>query len=160
MYMKHLTFLFAVLILAGTSCVNEPEALPDYEADKQALMKLAAEDWDANALAGNMDANVDFYTEDAVRIQGGIIYTGKEAIRTLLSTEVRPGFTISTVENTINDIRVSGDLATVQGSFLGSWVHQEWGDTLWSKGAWVDACERQEDGSWKMVFTMTTELRE
>jgi hypothetical protein len=26
-------------------------------------------------------------------------------------------------------------------------------------GTWVDICERQEDGSWKMVFTMATELR-
>ena len=89
-----------------------------------------------------------------------MIYYGKEEIRTLLTTEVRPGFTVSSCENTVEDIRISGDLATVRGTFLGSWAHQEWGDTLWTKAAWVDVCERQEDGSWKMVFNMGTELKE
>ena len=158
---NYLTLLFAMVFLAGTSCVNEPEAEPktDPEADRVALAKLCAEDWDANVLAGNMDANVDLYTEDAVRIQDGEIFSGKEEIRTKL-TYVRPGFTTSISENTIEDIRISDNLATVRGTFTGSWVHQEWGDTLWTKAAWVDICERQDDGSWKMVFTMGTELRE
>ena len=123
-------------------------------------MKLASEDWDANALAGNMEANLDFYTEDAVRIQDGMILRGKEEIRTVLTDEIRPGFTTASIENTIEDIRISGNLATVRGTFLGSWANQEYGDTLWTKGAWVDICERQEGGSWKMVFTMGTELGE
>ena len=156
---KYVTTVFALVLFAGLSCTNEPEPVRDYEADKQALIKLSSEDWDANVRAGNMDANVDSYTEDAVRIQDGMKYTGKEEIRTKL-TYVRPGFTTSISENTIDDIWISGDLATVRGTFLGSWVHEEWGDTLWTKAAWVDVCERQEDGSWKMVFTMGTELSE
>ena len=157
---KYLSLLFAMVFMAGISCTNEPEPKTDPEADKQALVKLTTEDWDANFLAGNPDASVDFYTEDAVRIQDGIIMTGKEEIRTFLTSEIRPGFTLSTSENTVEDIRISHDLATVRGTFLGSWVHEEWGDTLWRKGAWVDICERQKDGSWKMVFTQTSELRE
>lgn len=159
---KYLIVLFALAFFTGTSCVSEPQAepKPDPEADKQALAKLCTEDWDANVLAGNMDANVDFLNEDAVMIRGGITYSGKEAISSLLTTEVRPGFTVSTCENTIEDIRISGDLATVRGEFLGSWAHQEWGDTLWTKAAWVNVCERQEDGSWKLMFNMGTELRE
>ena len=157
--MKHLSVVFAMLLCAGLSCTNESDPVIDHEADKQALIKLSSEDWDANVLAGNMDANMDFYTEDAVRIQDGVIYTGKEEIRTKLNY-IRPGFTTSISENTIEDIRISGDLATVRGTYLGSWVHQEWGDTLWAMAAWMDVCERQEDGSWKMVFTMATELNE
>jgi ketosteroid isomerase-like protein len=111
-------------------------------------------------MAGNMEANMEFYTEDAVRIQDGMIYTGKEEILTLLTTEVRPGFTTSTCDNTVENIRVSGDLATVRGTFLGSWAHAEWGDTLWTKAAWMDIFERQEDGSWKMVYNIGTELGE
>lgn len=157
--MKYLTLVFALVLFAGVSCTNEPDPVTDHEADKQALIKLCVEDWDANVLSGNMDANIDFYTEDAVRIQDGIIFTGKEEIRALLKF-VRPGFTISISEDKIEDIRISGDLATVRGTFLGSWVNKERGDTLWTKAAWMDVCERQEDGSWKMVFTMGTELSE
>jgi len=161
---KYLTLLFALVFLAGTSCTHAPDTettpLADPEADREALMKLASEDWDANALTGNMEANVDFYTDDAVRIQDGMILRGKEEIRTVLTDEIRPGFSVSTCENTVDDIRISGDLATVWGEFLGSWANQEYGDTLWTKAAWVGICQRQEDGSWKMVYTMATELRE
>ena len=160
---KYFTLLFAMVFLAGTSCANEPGTKtypdPDPETDKQALVKLCAEDWDANVLAGNMDANVDSYTVDAVRVQDGMIYSGKEEIRAKLKY-VRPGFTTLISENKVGDIRISGDLATVRGEFLGSWAHQEWGDTLWTKAAWVNVCERQEDGSWKLMFNMGTELRE
>lgn len=155
--MKKHVILLTVLVLSGsTSCMKEhPSA-----ADEEALVKLTTTDWDANFLAGNPDASVDFYTEDAVRIQDGIIMTGKEEIRAFLTSEIRPGFTVSSSENTVEDIRVSHDLATVRGTFLGSWAHAEWGDTLWTKGTWVDICERQEDGSWKMVYTMAMELGE
>ena len=156
---KYFTLFIAMVLLAGLSCTNEPNPQTDPEADRQALVKLTSEDWDANVRAGNMDANVDVYTEDAIRIQDGMIYAGKEEIRTKL-TYIRPGFTTSISENKVEDIRISGDLATVRGTFLGSWVHAEWGDTLWTKAAWVDVCERQEDGTWKMVLTMGSELRE
>ena len=152
---KYIILLAAIIICGGTSCVQDN----NQEADREALIKLTTEDWDVNILAGNLDACVDSYTDDAVRIQDGKILKGKEEIRTLLSTGVRPGFTISTAENTLEDIWISGDLATVRGKFTGSWAHKEYGDTLWTVGTWVDVCERQEDGSWKMVFTMASELR-
>lgn len=160
----YLTWLFALLLLAGSSCKTESEPTtisePDPEADREALVNLTTKDWDANFLAGNPDASVDFYTEDAVRIQDGKIYNGREEIRAFLTSEIRPGFTVSSSENTVEDIRISNNLATVRGTFLGSWAHAEWGDTLWNKGTWVDICERQEDGSWKMIYTMAMELLE
>ena len=148
--MKKYLILLVALILSGfTSCMVEHH----HEGDRQALINLTSEDWDANMLAGNLDACVDSYTEDAVRIQNGETLTGKDEIRAMLSS-VRPGFTVSTVENTVEDLWISGDLASVRGKFTVSWVNKEWGDTLWAVGTWVDVCERQEDGSWKMAFTM------
>jgi ketosteroid isomerase-like protein len=161
---KYLTLLLALALMAGSSCKTDSElktiAEPDPGADKEALVKLTTTDWDANFLAGNPDASVDFYTEDAVRIQDGIVYNGREEIRAFLTSEIRPGFTVSSSENTVEDIRISHDLATVRGTFLGSWANQEYGDTLWTKAAWVGIYERQEDGAWKMVFSMGTELGE
>jgi hypothetical protein len=73
---KYLTLLLALALMAGSSCKTDSElktiAEPDPGADKEALVKLTTTDWDANFLAGNPDASVDFYTEDAVRIQDGI----------------------------------------------------------------------------------------
>lgn len=155
--MKTYSFLLiALLFVTGTSCSSVHHSATDEET----LIRLTSEDWDANFLAGNPDANVDLYTEDAVRIQEGMILTGREDIRAFLTSEIRPGFTIATSENKVTDVRISHDLATVRGTFLGSWANAEYGDTLWRYDTWVDICERQDDGSWKMVFTMVDELRE
>ena len=153
--MKKLILFVAIISFVGSSCQKKY----DIEADKQALVKLTAEDWDANFLSGNPEANVEFYTEKALRIQGGVIYSGKEENQTKL-TSIRAGYTVLRHENTIEDTWISGDIATIRGTFSGSWIHKEWGDTLYAKGTWVDVCERQKDGSWKMVFTLASELQE
>lgn len=38
-----------------------------------------------------------------------MIYSGKEETRSFLTSEIRPGFTTSTCENTIGDIGISGN---------------------------------------------------
>lgn len=153
---KYSFLLIALLFLTGTSCTSVHHSANDEET----LIKLTSEDWDANVLAGNMDANVDLYTEDAVRIQYGRTFTGREDIRAFLTTEVRPGFTVASSENKVTDVWISHDLATVRGTFQGSWTYPEYGDTIFSYDTWVDICERQDDGSWKMVFTMVSEINE
>ena len=153
--MKKIIFsILALSLIAGSGSCQEKI---DTKADEQALIKLTAEEWDMNAKAGNLK-NVDFYTEDAIRIDNGVIYEGKEAIGNLLRSYNEN--TILTMENKVENIWISGDLATVRGSFLGSFILKESGDTLHLKGAWVDVCERQSDGSWKMVLTLGTRLND
>lgn len=72
---KYLSLLFVLSFFIVTSCENKY----DIEADKQALAKLSAEEFDANFLSGNPDASVEFYTDMALRIQDGEIFSGKEA---------------------------------------------------------------------------------
>lgn len=153
--MKNLILIATVIFFVGTSC----EKKFDVEADKQALIKLTTKDFDENFLSGNPDASIEFYTDMALVIKHGMKYSGKEAIRTKL-TSIREGFTISTYENRVEETWISGDLAAVRGTFTGSWVREEWGDTLFSKDAWVNVCERQKDGSWKMALTLSTNIRE
>jgi len=153
--MKRIIFsILAICLIAGSISCQEKI---DIEADEQALIKLTAEEWDMNAKAGNLK-NVDHYTEDAIRIDIGGIYEGKEAIGKLFQSHNE--YTILFMENKVEKIWVSGDLATVRGSFLGSFILKESGDTLHAKEAWVDVCERQSDGSWRMVLTIITELND
>lgn len=153
--MKKLISFLIIILFAATSCQKKY----NLEADKQALVKLTAEDWDANFLTGNLEANINFYTENAIRIWNGKVYSGKNAIRTLLNTDTE-GYRILKHANKVEDTRISGDLATVRGSFFGSFIHKESGDTLNIKEAWVDICERQADGSWKMALTIIAELKD
>lgn len=153
--MKYLISFLIIILFAATSCQKKY----NLEADKQALVKLTDEDWDANFLSGNLEGNVNFYTDNAIRIWNGKIYSGKDAIRTLLTTDSGL-YKILKHENKVEDFRISGDLATVRGSFFGSFIHKESGDTLNIKEAWVDICERQADGSWKMALTIIAELKD
>ena len=153
--MKKIIFSILALSLIAGSISGQKKI--DIEADEQALIKLTAEEWDMNAKAGNLK-NVDHYTEDAIRIVNGGIYEGKEAIGKLFQSYNEN--TILFMENKVEKIWVSGDLATVRGSFLGSFILKESGDTLHSKGAWVDVFERQSDGSWKSVLSLGTEIND
>jgi len=56
----------------------------------------------------------------------------------------------------LKDTWISGDLATIRGSYSETFIRKEVGDTINEKGAWVDVCERQADGSWKMALTLIT----
>jgi uncharacterized protein (TIGR02246 family) len=152
---KYLWTITAIVLLTFASCQKKYEV----EADRQTLVKLTADDWDANFLSGNLEANVNLYTENALRIWDGKVYSGKDAIRTLFSTDTE-GYKILKHENKVEDMRISGDLATVRGSFLGSFIHKESGDTINIKEVWVDICERQSDGSWKMTLTIIAELKD
>jgi ketosteroid isomerase-like protein len=153
--MKKLILFVTIIFFIGTSCQKKYDA----EADKRSLVRLTAEDWDANFLSGNYEANVDFYTENAIRIDDVKEYRGKEAMRALFKTNSER-YTILRQKNKVEDTWISGDRAAVRGSFLGSFIHKESGDTLNIKGAWVDVCERQADGSWKMVFTLASGLKD
>jgi ketosteroid isomerase-like protein len=149
--MKKLFFLTAIILIAGNSCQNKN----DIDADKQALIKLAAEDWTMNVLAGKGETNVESYTEDALRINHEKILSGKEAIRGAFNLYAKQT-TILKLENKVEDTWISGDLATVRGSYSETFIRKEIGDTIYEKGAWVDVCERQADGSWKMALTLIT----
>jgi len=150
---KIIISILAICLIA--SCTPPKEEI-DIEADKQALLKVS-EEWDMNAMTDNLK-NLDFYTDDAIRIDNGRIYEGKEAIGKLLQSYDEA--TILFIENKVEKIWISGDLATVRGSFLGSFILKESGDTLHSKGAWVDVFERQSDGSWKSVLSLGTEIND
>ncbi len=153
--MKKIIFLIlSLLLIAGSYTCQEKI---DIEADEQALIK-ATEEWDVNAITDNLK-NLDQYTENAIRIDNGSIYEGKEAIGNLLRS-YNEDYTVLSNKNTVENIWVSGDLATVRGSFLGSVILKESGDTLHSKGAWVGVSERQSDGSWKSVLSLGTEIND
>ena len=128
----------------------------DVEADKQAIIKIINE-WDMNTMAGNIKKNAYLYTEDAIRIDGGIIYEGREAISNLLQS-YGEGTTSLSLEDKVENIWISGDIAAVRGSFKGSFIQDESGDTLNIKGAWSSVYERQADGTWKVVFTLGSPL--
>ncbi|MGW8317025.1 MAG: nuclear transport factor 2 family protein [Bacteroidales bacterium] len=154
--MRHFGFLIiTIVVLSTVGCTHHQ----NLEADQAALEKLSVGDWDENANAGNLDALADSYTADAIRIGDGMVLNGREemrdAFKTYWSSDVP-----DVLDNTVEEIRVSGDLATVRGFFEASNNTEDGGRTIVAKGAWIDICERQESGEWKLVATIATDIGE
>jgi len=130
----------------------------EVDIDRELIIKMN-EHWDKNAMAGNMTANAEQYVKDAVRIGYGTVEVGKKKILKTFKKYDKQ-LTVTTNENHIKDISISGDLAVAIGDFTGSTTSLLTGETIDEKGTWVDVYQRQSDGTWKSVCTVFSETKE
>jgi len=130
----------------------------DIEADKEVLNNMI-EEWNINAKAGNFEALVETYIESAMRIEDGNVLIGKEAIRNSFKT-IHEQYNLTKCDNKAEDIRVSGDLAVIRGSYSGTFVPKEEGVPINEKGRWVTVYQRQTDDSWKKVYGLGIQIKE
>ncbi len=142
---KMLVILLSFSFLTIFACAGKV----DIEADRAALNK-GLEEWDMNAVAGNFEAQVETYLDNAIRMQENVL-VGKEAIRNSFKL-FHEKFNVTECENKAEDIRVSGNLAVIRGSFSGTFVPKDGGEPIHPKGPWVAVFERQLNGSWKCVY--------
>jgi ketosteroid isomerase-like protein len=145
-YAAILVFL-AMLAFACGPKVNAP-------ADVQAIKGMDAS-FDKPYNAGDAEALVSAnYTNDAVRMepyQKALV--GKDAIR----TSFQKFFDQYAAEgrDVTEDVRVSGDLAVVRGTYEGKSNLKAGGFSAQEKGKWVGAYQRQPDGSWKCFWDIS-----
>ncbi len=76
--------------------------------------------------------------------------TGRDAIRASLQKYFDQYAEES--RNVAEDVRVSGDLAVVRGTFDGKSALKAGGHPAQVKGKWLGAYQRQPDGSWKILW--------
>jgi len=134
------------MLLLVTGCaqkVNDP-------ADVEAIRNLDAVYDEANN-AGDPVALADYFTDDAVRLgPNREAIVGQEAVRSDIQADFdqfkHDGLNVS------EDIRVSGDLAVVRGTFEDKSSLKAGGYSIAEKGKWVGAFQRQADGSWKCFW--------
>lgn len=122
----------------------------DAQADRQKLMQTSRE-WSHAAAAGNVDAVVEYWTEDAAVMMPGLpTFRGRRAIRAYVQQSLKtPGFHISW-EPLEAHISKSGDMgyllersSVTMPQANGKLVTQQLrGITIWTKGA---------DGRWRNV---------
>jgi len=131
----------------GEEVAEEP--VVEVEADVEAIKKIT-DDFNAAINAGNIDKLVSLYTDDAVRIPPNKpALVGKEAIRSLFQEQLDQ-FTVQN-EGVIVDLKVSGDLAFVRGSWTSINTPKTGGEPLKFNGNFVSIIQKQPDGSWKTI---------
>lgn len=151
---KFLTIIPLVILLCFTfSCQQGEEVaeepVVEVEADVEAIKKIT-DDFNAAINAGNIDKLVSLYTDDAVRIPPNKpALVGKEAIRRLFQEQLDQ-FTVQN-EGVIVDLKVSGDLAFVRGSWTSINTPKTGGEPLKFNGNFVSIIQKQPDGSWKTI---------
>lgn len=146
--------LLGITFLTLCSCAEKV----DYETDRQAIEDVL-EEWDKNAESGDLADNADYYTTDALRIGAGTILSGKEEIRDAFQNYAGTG-RITKNENTLEDLWISGDLAVKWGTFSGVYEPNNGSYATYPKQAGTSVYERQKNGSWKMILTVSTDLTE
>ena len=138
--------ILSVLLLLVSACaqkVNDP-------ADVQAIRDFNAA-WDKAWNAGNAEALASMYTVDAITMgpnQPALV--GKDAIR----ASCQKYFDQFSDENrsVVEDVRVSGDLAVARGTQETKAGLKTGGHSARDRTKWVNAFERQPDGSWKAFW--------
>lgn len=142
-----------LLLFVLPGCVDDappPAEAVDVAAAEQTLMQRSR-DWAATVAAGDMEAALNYWADDAVILAPGMPpIRGRDAIREYLAgTGNIPGFRI-TWEPLEAHVSSSGDLAYLLERNEISMTDST-GATITEHNKVVTVWARQEDGSWKNV---------
>ncbi len=143
-------FIFSVLVLLSSACVRRANNSADVHAIKDVFAA-----WDAAWTAGDADTLASFYTDDAVAISPGRSPTkGRDQLR----AHSRSYFEQFRDKNrtTVEDIRVSGNLAAAWGTQETESAPKAGGASTRDTTKWVTAFERQRSGAWKIIWEIYT----
>ena len=147
-----LTLGCLALLFAGVACApveeaadSAPDASAEAEASAAAELRAYGQAWEAAYNAADAEALAALYAEDAVRITGGGMVTGTQAIREQFEAAFaqNPGIQIAIG---VEDVQVSGDHAYTNGTWSVSVTVDE--ETFENAGKFLGAYHRQADGSW------------
>jgi len=159
--MRFFPFYCALLLLVvavpGCTQAVEEEVEIDKAAQEEAAIQALneiAEQWDAAANAGDVDALAALFTEDYVQMDPDVpTIEGKEAV----VADIRAFHEENDVQDAksvIVEVRVAGDWAYVRGHWTSVVTPKATGELINISGKWVDICELQPDGSWKFARTI------
>ena len=146
-------FLLLLSVLVLSSFVFSPALAVDkaQEEDDIQAIKEIYEKWDEAENAGDADALVFLVTEDVIWMEpDSPVIVGKEALRKLLESSYEK-HSMKDMKTVVEEIRLAGDWAYVRSSYCTTRIPKDGSDTVHRIGNIVDICERQEDGSWKIV---------
>lgn len=132
---------YCTAIIVATACQTSPQDTT--KADEDAV-KALIELWDINDIKGDADLMASLYTDNAIMLGGfdGGSIRGNEAIQQYFESEYEENVS-QAVNSGIDEIRVSGDIAYVCGSWTTTLANGES-----AGGDWLQIYERQSDNEW------------
>lgn len=142
------SFVVVALAIAVVGCAPPPP--PDTSAADTAAVNAVRDAWIAAYNAGDADAAVGLYAEDAVDMPvGQPNATGRAAIREIIAAQFAAGKATASLAS--DEMQLMGDWAYDRGTYSVSIVPTAGGDPINVSGRYLVILRRQADGSWKLV---------
>lgn len=153
--MRNQLFLIWVTLLALmlAGCAKQEVAKgPSLAEDTAALKALVQSDYIRAYNTRNFASLAKLFTEDAVEMPDNLpALSGKEAILAYYQ-KVFEGYATAVINQTAEEIAVSGDWAHASGTYHWSGMPQSGGQQVESRGKWLAVFRRQPDG-WMLART-------
>jgi uncharacterized protein (TIGR02246 family) len=149
----------ALTLGAGAAAADEPPGLSAADrSSAEAATRAYRDAWLSNSPAAVMAT----LTTDAVLLPSGMEpISGEAAIRAFWFPSSRPATTVTEMEQTIEGVEGSGDVAVVRGhGSLTFSMEQDGREVVRSqRSTFLNVLRRQADGSWKIAMRMWSDLR-
>ncbi len=143
---KKIMLQLIALALMVTACQAPAPEVVQLSEEDVASIKQVSRTLVKTYQAGDWDAWIEVFTEDAVRMpRNRTILEGREAIRA--SSEASQPFTSFTV--TPLEIDGLGDLAFARGTFTYTRAPEN-ADPITESGKFIQILRKQSDGSWRI----------
>jgi uncharacterized protein (TIGR02246 family) len=137
------------LVVAAVGCAPSY----DYEADAAAIEAMREAE-EAALVAGDVDATMALFSSDAMlMLANEPPFVGADAIREWVEA-LTEGMTISFESYETEDVRVSGDLAVEYYTGVWTMTPLDGSDPVTENNKGLHVYERQEDGSWLIIYDM------
>ena len=150
-----MSFMLAAILAVATP-TDEPSGRGDHpvahndQTDAQAIAERARQ-FSATYVAGDIDALMDYYTENAVGMPGARTpMVGREALYRYW--RVPDGVEVIDHETVSEDLRIEGNVAIDRGTYRGS--SRRNGEVREFTGRYLVVWTRGEDGLWRMSEDM------
>ncbi|UCE38938.1 MAG: DUF4440 domain-containing protein [Thermoplasmata archaeon] len=99
-------------------------------------------------LASDLEATLEFYTEDAILIMEGIVVEGREAYKETLKALSKASTTFTAANITIAEIDGRYDLAFVRGTSSTTMRREGVPKPIQRTGKFIEIMRKKDDGSW------------
>ena len=138
------------LVVAAVGCA------PSYDYDADAAAVEAVREAEGAAIAaGDMDAFVALFASNGVLMQDNEpAFVGADAIREWAEAFTE-GLTLAVESYETEDVRVAGDLAVEYYTGVLTMTPEGGGDSMTENIKGLHVYERQEDGSWKILWDIS-----
>lgn len=139
--------------IVTTACSNTPASAPDTRASDVQTVKTFEAEWTKVVQSKDLDKALSHAADDAITLYpGATILHGKPAIENYLAPMYADSnFALVDYQNMRSEASKGGDLVFTAGAQSVTVTDPKTKKPVTDKGKYLTVCQKQADGSWKVI---------